>query len=414
MDWSSFEAALGATYHPSQGAPGISTRLMVAFHYLKYQHDLSDADVVAAWVENPYWQHFSGMRHFQHRMPIDASSMTRWRQRLGSAGAEQMLRATIEAGVKMRVIRPAELRRIDVDTTVETRAIRYPTDARLYHRCRERLVKMARRGGLAIKQSYRHVGKRLLMQWSRYAHARQMQRARACTRKLRTQLGRVLREIERQVREPSQQLAELLETAHRIHAQPRHDKNKAYSVHEPEVECIAKGKAGKPYEFGNKVSVAVTSRGGWLVGAKSFTGNPYDRHTLAAQIEQLESMIGDGVKEVHVDMGYRGHDYEGKATVHVDKRSGGRTPRPLWRWMKRRAEIEPRIGHLKLEHRLERNRLKGVAGEAINDLLAAAAMNFHKLPGAFWPIFPRCPISVCNQLQSLKGHQVLPAQLQIA
>lgn len=150
---------------------------MVALHYLKYRHDLSDEDVVAAWVENPYWQHFSGMRHFQHRMPIDASSMTRWRQRLGAAGAEQMLRATVEAGMKMGVIRPAELKRINVDTRVETKAIRYPTDARLYHRCRERLVKMARREGLVIKQSYRHVGKRLLMQSSRYAHARQMQRA---------------------------------------------------------------------------------------------------------------------------------------------------------------------------------------------------------------------------------------------
>jgi IS5 family transposase len=88
IDWQSFEQTLGSTYHPSQGAPGISTRLMVALHYLKYQHDLSDEDVVALWVENPYWQHFSGMRHFQHRMPIDPSSMTRWRKRLGDGGAE--------------------------------------------------------------------------------------------------------------------------------------------------------------------------------------------------------------------------------------------------------------------------------------------------------------------------------------
>jgi IS5 family transposase len=88
-------------------------------------------------------------------------------------------------------------------------------------------------------------------------------------------------------------------------AYQRHDKNKVYSVHEPEVECIAKGKAGKPYEFGNKVSVAVTSRGGWLVGARSFTGNPYDGHTLAAQINQVGNMIGDRVAEAHVDMGYR-------------------------------------------------------------------------------------------------------------
>ena len=140
----------------------------------------------------------------------------------------------------MGAIRPAQLKRINVDTTVQTKAIRFPTDARLYNRCRERLVKVARQQGLVIKQSYQHVGKRLLMQSSRYAHARQMQRARACTRKLKTQLGRVMREIERQVTKPTEKLAKLLETARRIHAQQRHDKNKVYSVHEPEVECIAK------------------------------------------------------------------------------------------------------------------------------------------------------------------------------
>jgi len=199
-----------------------------------------------------------------------------------------------------------------------------------------------------------------------------------------------MREIVRQIEEPSDKLAKLLQTAHRIHAQQRHDKIKIYSVHEPEVECIAKGKAGKRYEFGNKVSVAVSSRGGWFAGAKSFTGNPYDGHTLAEQLKQVDSMIGNKVSQVHVDMGYLGHDYDGGVTVHVDKRSRGRTPPALWRWMKRRAAVEPSIGHLKQEHRLERNRLKGAAGDAINAILAAAATNFHKLLGAFWRIFLFC------------------------
>jgi IS5 family transposase len=414
IDWESFEQTLGGTYHPSQGAPGISTRLMVALHYLKYQHDLSDEDVVALWVENPYWQHFSGMRHFQHRMPIDPSSMTRWRKRLGDAGAEQMLRATIEAGIAMRVIRPAELKRVNVDTTVETKAIRFPTDARLYQRMRERLVKAARAEGLAIKQSYQHVGRRLLMQSSRYAHARQMKRARACTRKLKTQLGCVIREVERQTAEPSMKLDKLLQTAHRIYEQQRHDKNKIYSVHEPEVQCIAKGKAGKQYEFGNKVSVAVSSRGGWFVGAKSFTGNPYDGHTLAAQMEQVESLIGNKVSEVYVDMGYRGHDYDGPVAVHVDKRRRGRTSAPRWRWMKRRAAVEPSIGHLKSEHRLERNRLQGTAGNEINAILAAAAMNIQKLLRAFWRIFPFFLIEVRNGLLALKAPKAGNTQLQSA
>src|SRR5260370_12286274 len=168
------------------------------------------------------------MKHFQHRRPSDSSSMTRWRKRLGDAGAEQMLRATIEAGMKMRVIRPAELKRVNVDTTVETKAIRFPTDARLYQRMRERLVKAARVEGLTLKQSYRHVGRRLLMQSSRYAHARQMKRARACTRKLKTQLGRVIREAERQNEEPSGKLDKLLQPAPRISQHPKHDTHKTY------------------------------------------------------------------------------------------------------------------------------------------------------------------------------------------
>jgi IS5 family transposase len=268
---------------------------------------------------------------------------------------------------------------------------------------RERLVKAARAEGVSIKQSYAHVGRRLLMQSSRYAHARQMKRARACTRKLKTQLGRVVREIERQVETPSSTLSKLLATAHQIYTQQRHDNNKIYSVHEPEVQCIAKGKAGKPYEFGNKVSVAVSSRGGWFVGAKSFTGNPYDGHTLAGQLKQVDHLIGDKVSEVHVDMGYRGHGYDGAVTVHVDKRRRGRTPRALWRWMKRRAAVEPSIGHLKSEHRLERNRLKGTAGNAINAILAAAAMNFQKLLGAFLRIFLGCLLNIEWGLQSRKG-----------
>lgn len=401
IDWCSFESTLGASYHPTQGAPGISTRLMVALHYLKYQANLSDEEVVAGWVENPYWQHFSGERYFRHSMPIDPSSMTRWRKRLGEAGAEQMLRATIEAGIEMKAIRPAHLQRINVDTTVQTKAVRYQTDARLYHRTRQRLVKAARCAGVNIKQSYEHVGRRLLMQSSRYAHARQMKRARACTRTLRTQLGRVLREIERQVEQPTGALSKLLTTAHRIHAQQRHDKNKIYSVHEPDVQCIAKGKADKKYEFGNKVGVAVSSRGGWFVGAKSFTSNPYDGHTLTAQMKQVEQLLGKQVKEVHVDMGYRGHGYAGEASIHVDKRRRGRTPQSLWRRMKRRAAVEPSIGHLKTEHRLERNRLKGVAGDAINAVLAAAAMNFQKLLRAVGRHVVREIFATLSRLQSL-------------
>jgi IS5 family transposase len=386
INWTGFDDLLGQTYAAANGAPGVRTRLMVALHYLKYQHDLSDEAVVEQWVENPYWQHFSGEQFFQHEMPIDPSSMTRWRKRLGEAGAEAMLKETIETGLRLKVITPAQIQHINVDTTVQTKAVRYPTDARLYNRSRERLVKTARKLGLQIKQSYERVGPRLLMQQSRYAHARQPKRAASCTRKLRTALGRVIRQIERQQPTPTGQLNELLTTAKRIHTQQPQDKNKVYSVHEPKTACIAKGKAGKKYEFGNKVSVAATSRGGWLLGTLSLPDNPYDGHTLDQQLSQVRRLVWHKLKptpEAHVDMGYRGHNHTGPETVHIDKRRRGSTPESLWRRMKRRAAVEPTIGHMKCEHRLERNRLKGTIGDSINALLSAAAMNFQKLLGFF-------------------------------
>jgi len=237
-----------------------------------------------------------------------------------------------------------------------------------------------------VKQSYARVGKYLVMKSSRYAHARQMKRAKACTRKLRTNLGRVIREVERQ--EEVASLSRLLSVCKRIHAQKTGDKNKIYSVHEPEVNCIAKGKAGQKYEFGQKVSVAVTSKGGWMLGALCIAGNSYDGHTLQQQIDQVERLCikKPGEKMVHVDMGYRGHNYAGDHAVIVDKRRRGKTPKRIWRWMKRRAAVEPTIGHLKTDHRLDRNLLRGTLGDSINAILSAAAMNFGKLMGFLWPI----------------------------
>ena len=368
----------GATYCENNGRPGSSTRLMVALHYLKYTFNLSDEDTVDGWVENPYWQYFSGNQYFEHRRPIDPTSMTRFRKRIGEAGAEELLKTTIEAGLKLKAIKPHQLKRVNVDTTVQEKDIRYPTDARLYNRSRERLVKAAEERGIPLRQNYNRTAKRLVLKSNRYAHARQMKRARRCTKRLRTILGRVIRDIERKAPVIDKELGELLEVAKRIYKQERKDKGKVYSVHEPNVECISKGKAHKKYEFGCKVSVAATSKGGWFVGAKALHGNPYDGHTLKEVLEQVER-IGGEPEHVFVDMGYRGHHYEGKSEVHVDRRRRGSTARSLWKWMKRRAAIKPGIRHLKREHRMDRCRLKGDEGDQINAILSASGMNFAKL-----------------------------------
>ncbi|HPV15703.1 MAG TPA: IS5 family transposase [Candidatus Cloacimonadota bacterium] len=378
VDWHRLDEMFGSTYCPDNGRPGVSTRLMVALHYLKYTHNLSDEEVVACWVENPYWQYFSGMKWFEHEVPIDPSSMTRWRKRIGEAGAEGLLRETLEAGLKIKAVKPHQLKRVNVDTTVQEKEIRFPTDARLYDRARQRLAEAAKDRGISLRQNYNRKSKHALYMQSRYAHAQQMQRARQCTRKLKTYLGRVIRDIERNYQKPDEPLRNLLEIGRKIFHQQRTDKNKTYSVHAPEVECISKGKAHKRYEFGCKVSVAATSRGGWFVGAQAVHGNPYDGHTLSDALSQVERM-GIRPEQAFVDMGYRGHNYEGPVEVHVDKRHRGRTAKSLWRWMKRRAAIEPGIGHLKREHRMDRNRLKGKEGDCINAILSAAGMNFSKL-----------------------------------
>ena len=379
VEWDRLDALFGSSYCPEVGWPAVSTRLMVALHYLKYTFNLSDEDVVEGWVENPYWQCFSGMKFFEHKAPIDPSSMTRWRKRIGEAGAEELLKETIQAGLKTKAVKSHQLKRVNVDTTVQEKEVRFPTDARLYDRARQRLVNYAKERGISLRQNYNRKSKHLLCQQSRYAHAKQMKRAQRCTRKLKTYLGRVIRDIERAWPRPDNELKSLLEIGTRIFHQHRHDKQKIYSVHEPQVECISKGKAHKRYEFGCKVSVAATSRGGWFVGAKAVHGNPYDGHTLNDALEQVQRVAGETPEHAFVDMGYRGHGYSGEVAVHVDRHHRGRIAKSLWRWMKRRAAIEPGIGHLKREHRMDRNRLNGVEGDRFNAILSAVGMNFDKL-----------------------------------
>lgn len=379
VDWSQLENVFGEFYCDDNGRSGISTRLMVSLHYLKFTYDLSDEVVVSKWVENPYWQYLSGMKYFEHKVPIDPSSMSRWRTRIGSSGAEELLQATVQAGLKLKAIKKSQLKRINVDSTVQEKDIRFPTDARLYNRARERLVKAAAERDIPLRQNYNRVGPQTLLKYSRYSHAKQMKRARKCNRTLQTYLGRVIRDIERKSSFVDEDLQHFLTVSKRILSQKRYDKKKIYSVHEPHVECISKGKAHKRYEFGCKVSVATTSKGGWFVGSMALHGNPYDGHTLSSTLQQVTRLSPTQPDMVFVDRGYRGHDYQGDIKVFVDKVRRGRTSKSLWKWMKRRAAIEPSIGHLKSEHRMDRNRLRGRLGDQLNAILSAAGMNFSKL-----------------------------------
>ena len=207
-----------------------------------------------------------------------------------------------------------------------------------------------------------------------------------CTRQLKTWLGRVVRDIRRKATESDETLETFLVRAERLLSQTRKSKNKLYSIDAPEVECISKGKAHKRYEFGCKVSVAVTNANNWVVGVQALHGNPYDGHTLAGALEQVERITGKEVNEVFVDKGYRGHDYQGDAQVHITGQRGkGQAGRALRKRKKRRSAVEPKIGHLKSDHRMDRNYLKGCEGDRLNALLAGIGANFRKLLAAFWP-----------------------------
>jgi len=369
-----------------RGRPRLPIRLMVALLYLKHAFDLSDEELVERWSENVVWQFFSGMAYYTPELPCDATQLGRFRRVLGEAGVEQLLKSTIEAAVAMKAVTKREFERVIVDSTVQEKAVSHPTDSRLLEVAREKIARLAKRAGIALKLTHEREGKTLRRRASGYAHAKQFKRLKRVLRRQRTILGSLLREVRRKMAVLPQAAQEALnvwlERAERIHTQRPHDKGKLYALHAPEVECIGKGKARTPYEFGVKVSVAVTHRHGLMVGARALPGNPYDGHTLAEQLEQTTTLLQDiGVKPTTaiVDLGYRGVDAD-IAPVQLIHRGKSKTLTAAQRtWLRRRQAVEPAIGHLKADHRMDRCWLKGSEGDALHAVLCAAGFNIRWL-----------------------------------
>ncbi len=396
ISWTAIEAKCGEVYADGPGMPPLPTRLMAGLAILKHTFDLSDEELCARWVENPYFQHFCGEEFFVHDLPFDRSSLTRWRQRMGEERTAALLQESLSVAVRTGAMKPQDTRRVIVDTTVQPKNVMFPTDAKLLNRARERLVALAKKTGIDLRQSYRRVGKFALIKHQRYAHAHQFKRANRALRRLRTYLGRTIRDIVRQIA-GEDQLQDIfrrpLHLAERVLAQRQNQRGKkgqpatgsrVYSLHAPEVECIGKGKAHAPYEFGVKVSVATTlhrSKGGqFALHAKALPGNPYDGHTLQSVIPEMEAMIGNGIDRLLADAGYRGHNapLTHRFKIYTSGQKRRMTP-AIKREMRRRAAVEPVIGHIKNEHRMGRNHLAGTQGDAINAILAAAGYNFRLL-----------------------------------
>jgi IS5 family transposase len=390
IDWAFLEQQFGAVYEDKPGRPPLPTRLMAGLSILKHSYDLSDEVLCERWLENPYYQFFCGEEFFQHRLVFDRSSLTRWRQRMGEERLQALLQESLSVATKTEALKPTDLNRVIVDTTVQPKNVMFPTDARLLNRARELLVRLAKRQGIALRQSYARVGKFALIKHQRYAHAKQFKRANRALKTLKTYLGRVIRDIARKRGGNADRLGgialeRMLALAGRVLGQKQRQRGpKLYSLHAPEVECIGKGKAHRPYEFGVKVSVATTlahAKGGQFVAhVKALPGNPYDGHTLATVIPEMEMLIGNTIERVLADKGYRGHnappDYKFRVFTSGQKRR--MTPK-IKRELRRRSAIEPVIGHLKSEHRMGRNYLWHRAGDATNAILAAAGYNFRRL-----------------------------------
>jgi transposase, IS5 family len=397
IDWGFLENQFGAAYTDAPGHPPLPTRLMAGLAILKSLHNLSDESLCERWVENPYFQLFCGEEFFRHDLPFERSSMTRWRQRMGEEKLTALLQESLAVATRTGAAKPADFTKAVVDTTVQPKAVAFPTDARLMHRARERLVRLAQKLGIDLRQTYVRVGKFALIQQQRYAHAKQFRRANRALRTLKTYLGRVIRDMARKVKGDEQLeriCAHELMLARRVHAQNKNLRRlrgvpadadlRVFSLHAPEVECIGKGKAHKPYEFGVKVAVATTlhrSRGGQFVThVKALPGKPYDGHTLATVIPAIEAQIGVTLKRIIADAGYKGHNAppSHRFKIYTAGQKRGMTHH-IKREMGRRSAIEPVIGHMKEDHGMDRNHLAGAAGDAANVVLAAVGYNFRRI-----------------------------------
>jgi IS5 family transposase len=386
IDWSFLDSRFASVCTSGPGQPPLPTRLVAGLFILKHMHDLSDEVLCARWLENPYYQFFCGEVSFCHKLPFERSSLTHWRQRLGEEHLIALVQESLAVAHKTGALAIRDLERVVVDTTVQPKAIAHPTDARLCHRALEKLVDLAQRNAVPLRQSYRRVAKRAAIMIGRYTHAHQFKRARRELRFLRTRLGRVIRDIRRKIAGDERleaRFADLLALAVRVRFQDHRQRGpKVYALHAPEVECIGKGKARTPYEFGCKVSIATPAtkpKGGqFVLHSKALHGNPFDGHTLGPVITELERQTGVTTRRIHVDKGYRGHNHKEKFRVWISGQVR-RVTKPIRREMKRRAAVEPVIGHTKAEHRMGRNYLKGRDGDRINAVLAAAGYNFSLL-----------------------------------
>ena len=379
IPWSEFEETFAQYYTPGVGRPAKPIRLMVGLQLLKYIENLSDEKVVVQFKRNPYYQAFCGQTEFSLDLPCDSTELVHFRKRIGEKGFEQIFKVSVGLHGKTALEDT-----VNIDTTVQEKAITYPTDAKLAIKIINRLNKLAKHYGIEQRRTFIKEVKNLRLATRHFRHAKRRAKAKKALKRLRTIAGILIRELRRTL--PQHTLFETHQQQflfyERVLAQQPKDKNKIYSLHEPDVYCIGKGKDHKPYEYGNKVSIASTAKTNIIVGVTSHQRHIHDNHTLPEVLAHIESSRGKDVTLAVCDRGYRGKKKFGETTIILPApplKKDNRYQRDKKRKRcRRRAAIEPIIGHLKTDFRLTRNFLKGIAGDKINLLMAACAWNMAK------------------------------------
>jgi len=378
VDWQFFDESFKELYCENNGRPAKPIRLMVGLLILKHLRNVSDENVVEQWSENVYYQYFCGETEFVPVEPCEASELVHFRHRIGEVGIELILKESIRINGK-----DSNESSASIDTTVQEKNITFPTDSKLHRRIIDKCKKIAEKENLPVRQSYTRTLKKLSLDQRFRNHPRNKWKARKADRKEKTIAGRLVRELERNLTSNSKYAFDI-EIFNRILTQKKNGKNKIYSVHEPDVQCISKGKEHKKYEFGNKVSIIYTQTTGVIIGALGFR-NPYDGHTIEPAIEQTQRLLGKAtIKTLIGDRGYKGKRQINDTTIEIPKPFSDRKQtqyqqNKLKKQFRRRAAIEPINGHLKTDHRLNRNFYKGITGDNINVMLAAAAFNFKRM-----------------------------------
>ena len=411
IDWDWIDDQLAERFS-AEGRPAEPVRFMIGMMLLKATYALSDEATWDRWVHDPYFQYLTGEEFFQHTLPHERSGLSHWRKRIGD-DLDILLQESLRLAEESGALNKRDMARVTVDTTVQPKDIAFPTDAGLLLTAIQQLGKLARTHDVPLRQSYARVAKRAALMAGRYAHAKQFRRMQKKLKFLRTRLGRIVRDIRRKTDDDEalrQAFAVPLSRASKIRRQKQRQRDpKIYSWHAPETECIGKGKARTPWEFGVKVSLTTTNKrckgGQFILHAKALPGSPYDGHTLKEVIEETEALTGRQIERAYVDKGYRGHDTENPDRVFKSGQKRG-VHGQIKKELRRRSAIEAVIGHCKTDGHMARNFLKGRLGDQINAVMTAVGYNFRlilkwlskllcKMIAVIWAVI--CPVSMLKQ-----------------